>query len=343
MSYATIEKPVLKHESLAGTNDALEPRFFDRSSIPIILSPTDEKVDAEKWAKQNVDYIVEKLEEHGGILFRDFNLKTFLTFEKFVRSIEPELYGDYGDLPKKEGGEKTYQSTPYPNHKKILFHNESSHLSEWPRKQWFYCEKASSKGGATPIVDCRRVYRQLPSNILEKLEQKGLLYVRTFHKGLDVTWQEFFKTDSIEEMAKKCIAGGMEFEFLDLDVLQVRTKATAVIKHPITGEKSFFNQVQLHHSKWLDKDVRKSLIDMVGLDGLPRNVYYGDGSVISDEVMEAIGDAYEECAIRFQWQQGDVLMLDNMLVAHARDEFEGERKIVVAMGDMYKRNTVESA
>jgi len=32
-----------------------------------------------------------------------------------------------------------------------------------------------------------------------------------------------------------------------------------------------------------------------------------------------------------------VVMLDNMIAAHARDPYEGPRKIVVAMGDMYDR------
>ena len=31
---------------------------------------------------------------------------------------------------------------------------------------------------------------------------------------------------------------------------------------------------------------------------------------------------------------GDLIVLDNMLVAHARRPFEGSRKILVAMGDM---------
>ena len=39
-------------------------------------------------------------------------------------------------------------------------------------------------------------------------------------------------------------------------------------------------------------------------------------------------------AVRFQWQHGDMVSLDNMLVAHARDPYVGPRKIVVALGDM---------
>jgi hypothetical protein len=66
-------------------------------------------------------------------------------------------------------------------------------------------------------------------------------------------------------------------------------------------------------------------------------VTYGDGTPIDDETMAIVGRAYEACAVRFDWRQGDVVMLDNMLAAHARDPYEGPRKIVVAMGAMFDR------
>jgi hypothetical protein len=50
--------------------------------------------------------------------------------------------------------------------------------------------------------------------------------------------------------------------------------------------------------------------------------------------MDHVGEVYEKNAVRFQWLQGDMITLDNMLVAHARDPYVGPRKIVVALGDM---------
>ena len=47
-----------------------------------------------------------------------------------------------------------------------------------------------------------------------------------------------------------------------------------------------------------------------------------------------IGEVYEELCVETPWQKGDLIALDNMLVAHARRPFAGERKIVVAMGRM---------
>ena len=79
---------------------------------------------------------------------------------------------------------------------------------------------------------------------------------------------------------------------------------------------------------------------MVGIDRMPRHVLFGDGTPIGDDIVEMIGQAYEACAVRFAWRRGDVVMLDNMLAAHARDPYQGERRIVVAMGDMTDRDAV---
>jgi alpha-ketoglutarate-dependent taurine dioxygenase len=96
----------------------------------------------------------------------------------------------------------------------------------------------------------------------------------------------------------------------------------------------FFNQVQLHHIFFLNPALRRSVESLFEPERYPRNVYYGDGSPIEDSVMEEILRVYWDMAVSFQWREGDVLMVDNMLVAHARNQFQGERKIVVAMAEM---------
>ena len=44
---------------------------------------------------------------------------------------------------------------------------------------------------------------------------------------------------------------------------------------------------------------------------------------------------FNEHTVKFPWQKGDFLMLDNMLAAHGRSTFSGERKVVVAMANGY--------
>ncbi|MGY2376057.1 amino acid adenylation domain-containing protein [Pseudomonas sp. SDO524_S393] len=313
----------------------------DTQPLPLVIEPLLADLDPVHWAEQARDWINAQLRTHGGLLFRGFNLPDASAFEQFAQAIEPDLYGTYGDLPKNTSGKNIYHSTPYPEQHMILFHNESSHLPQWPRKQWFFCEIPAPKGGCTPIVDCRQVLAQLPPVIVERLQALGLLYVRHFTDKLDVRWQDFFKTEQREEVERQCRQSGMRWEWLGDDNLKIAQYCPAIVEHPDTGERSFFNQVQLHHSACLEPEVRANLIKLFGEGNLPRNVYYGDGSVIEDAVMDVIGAAYEACAVRFAWQKGDMVMLDNMLVAHARDPFEGERKICVAMGQMMNREQLQ--
>jgi alpha-ketoglutarate-dependent taurine dioxygenase len=111
-------------------------------------------------------------------------------------------------------------------------------------------------------------------------------------------------------------------------------RAEAVRVHPVTGDRVWFNQVQLHHPSFLEADERQAMLSLFGENGLPRNVVYGDGTPIPDEVMHQVGELYDRLAVSFTWQKADMVMLDNMLVAHSRSTYVGPRKIVVAMGEM---------
>ncbi|MDP9897428.1 amino acid adenylation domain-containing protein [Variovorax boronicumulans] len=335
-----LKKVVGKERGAAGSapRSPIRMSFLSPArEFPLVIEATGSDLDPVAWARDQREFIEAKLRQHGGILLRNFGLETPQDFEAFAEMIEPELYGSYGDLPKKEGGKKTYRSTPYPERQMILYHNESSHMDRWPRKQWFFCELPSPVGGATPIVDCREMLRRLPAELVAEFERKELLYVRTFVPHFDVSWQEFFKTESRSEIEARLAAAGIAWRWLDQDTLQTRTRCPAVITHPVTGDRVFFNQVQLHHTSCLEPEAREDLLGVVGADRMPRHVCFGDGSPISDETMALIGRAYEECAVRFDWRRGDVVMLDNMLAAHARDPYEGPRKIVVAMGAMCDR------
>ncbi|MEW6993769.1 amino acid adenylation domain-containing protein [Colwelliaceae bacterium MEBiC 14330] len=303
--------------------------------FPLLVQCQSKSLDPLTWARQNQAQIMSWLETNAGIVFRGFNLPTPLEFEQFCLAIYPELYAQYGDLPKNEMGNKIYKSTPYPNDQMIMFHNESSHQHQWPRRQWFYCSESAEIGGATPIVDCREMYLRLPEAIREKLEQKQLCYVRNF-SNLDVSWQHFFKTEQRAQVEKVCQESGIGFSWYGDDNLRITQVCPAIITHPITKEKSFFNQIQLHHFSFLEHDVKAHFLEICEQDELPRNVFYGDFSPIEQEVVDVISELYESCAVRFDWQPGDVVMLDNMLAAHARDPFEGKRKISVAMGDIYQ-------
>jgi alpha-ketoglutarate-dependent taurine dioxygenase len=302
--------------------------------LPLVISPAIVDADLTAWARLNRQFIDEQLVRHGAILFRGFGINSTIAFQHFAEAVCDSLYDKYGDLPRESQGGKVYGSTPYPAAETILFHNESSHLHCWPMKILFHCVTAARRGGETPIVDCRRMFSRLSAVCREQFTQNKLLYVRNFAEGLDVNWEDFYRTRQRDEVERQCRESDTQWEWKRAGGLRTRQIREAVRRHPATGEHVFFNQVQLHHVTCLQQEVRRSLQSMYSEEDLPRNVYWGDGTAISEEVIDEVGRLYQEEAVSFEWEQGDVLLLDNMLVAHGRKPYEGERKIVVTMGEM---------
>jgi alpha-ketoglutarate-dependent taurine dioxygenase len=302
--------------------------------LPIVVSPALDNVSLAEWCASNGDELNTYFDRHGAILFRGFALQTAADFEAVASAIVPDLFAEYGDLPPESASERIYHSTPYPADKMILFHNESSHLPQWPLRQFFFCVVPAAEQGETPLLDCRESYKALDPEIRGEFESKGLKYVRNFAEGIDVPWQDFFHTSDKAEVERTCTEAGMGFEWTDGDGLRISQVSPAVRTHPRTGEQLFFNQIQLHHVSCLDEATRTALRQLFAEEDMPRNVYFGDGSTIPDEVVDRIGELYEELSVETPWQAGDLIALDNMLVAHARRPFAGERKILVAMGEM---------
>jgi len=338
-SLGTIRRKVV---DLAHFNPVRESQMNADQPLPLIMEPAADQVDLADWASNNREYIEQKLHLHGGILFRGFNLSTPDDFERVAAAIYKKIYAEYGDLPREGVAGKIYTSTPYPEDKMILYHNEGSHMNQWPTRISFFCVLAAKEGGCSPIVDCRRVYQQVDPAVRNKFERTGLMYVRNFSDGLDVSWQRFFQTEDRNVVEEACNKQGITCEWVGKDHLRVRQICRGVLRHPKTGEMSFFNQVQLHHVHCLEPDVRQSLLSIFKREDLPRHVYYGDGTAIEDSVMDHIGEVLERNAVRFQWREGDMVVLDNMLTAHARDPFVGPRKIVVALGDLTSSSEVDA-
>jgi alpha-ketoglutarate-dependent taurine dioxygenase len=315
------------------TADLVTSRVPDGVALPLVLEPAGAEVDLPTWVSDNRKEVFADLRRYGAVLFRGFGIDSVPAFEATAAAVCPALFTEYGDLPPEGASDRIYGSTPYPSDMTILFHNESSHLPRWPMTQMFCCLVASPVGGETPLLDIRRLCERIDPDVLREFETRGLLYVRNFSEGIDVPWQQFFHTDDRFAVERQCTELGMGYSWKG-DGLMVTQSAPAVRRHPLTGDKVFFNQVQLHHVSSLDEATRASLLELFAPEDLPRNVLFGDGVPIPDDVMLHLGEVFDRDCVPLPWQPGDMIVLDNMLTSHGRRPFKGDRKIVVAMGDM---------
>ena len=302
--------------------------------IPCYTANEEER-DILKLVENSREDINSQLLKHGGILLRDFDIRSVSQFNKLAHSFSPNLL-DYinRSTPRTKLGGKVYTATEYPEDRWIPFHNENSYSLSWPQKILFFAVVVADEGGETAIADSRCVYNKIDKEIINKFNEKKILYVRNFHQGVDLSWQEVFQVDNREDVEKYCNENSIHYEWKngnpDLTTKQV---CQSILKHPITNEDIWFNQAHLFHISSINEDSRNELLKSMSNNNLPRNAYYGDGSEIEPSYLDIIRKAYEQERIEFLWKKGDVMILDNVLMAHSRNPFKGNRKVVVAMGD----------
>ncbi len=308
--------------------------FINQKDLPLVISPCINNIDLTDWVDANRKFIGEKLLLNGAILFRGFNITTASEFEDFGLAICSELFHENGEHPRNSVSGNVYTPVFYPADRKLLWHNENSFNHRWPKKILFGCRQPAQQGGETPIVDSRQVFQRLNPKIREKFLEKEVMYVRNYSNGLGLNWETVFQTNNRAEVEAICKQNFVNFEWSQDGSLRTLSVRPAVAKHPQIGEITWFNQAQHWHPSCLDTQTRKSLQSSFAEADLPRNCYYGDGTIIEDSVMAEICEVYQELEVTFPWQQGDVLLLDNLLTAHARNPFIGERQLLVAMGEM---------
>ena len=306
------------------------------STFPLVIRPAIQEMNLAAWAASNLESLTLNLSRHGAILFRGFKVSSIEDFRLLMTNISGELLEyTYRSTPRTEVSGKVYTSTEYPPDHSIPLHNEMAYSLQWPMKIWFHCLLPAQEGGATPIADSRRVFNRISPSIRSRFEQKGVMYLRNYGGSLDLPWQKVFGTHNKADVEHYCHIRSIKFEWKDKDELRTRQVCQSTAIHPKTGERIWFNQAHLFHISSLHPSVQESLLKTFDEMNLPRNVYYGDGSAIESSALDEIRNAYEQESIVFLWEQYDVLMLDNMLAAHGRQPYKGERRVLVGMAEPY--------
>jgi alpha-ketoglutarate-dependent taurine dioxygenase len=290
------------------------------------------------WYRDHAELVEQELTRRGAILFRGFGVDSQEVFEQLIRSLPGKLL-DYvdGNSPRKKLGSGVYTSTEYPPQYFISMHNELSYSERWPARLFFCCLVAPPEGGETPIADSRRILARLDPELRETFVRRRVKYIRNLHggRGFGPSWQTTFETADRAAVEEHCRGLGTEIHWTEDGGVSLSHVRPAVADHPRTGEAVWFNQADQFHPSTHPRQVYDSMMALYKgrEDRLPQNCRFGDDGEIPRAMLDEVRATVQQEIRTFRWQQGDLLLLDNMLVCHGRMPFKGPRKILVSMTD----------
>ncbi|MFJ4846943.1 TauD/TfdA family dioxygenase [Streptomyces sp. NPDC088733] len=289
---------------------------------------------AAAWAAAHRDTLRGVVAEHGSVLVRGLGLRdaagTGAVFTGLTAGLmtERESFAPRQSHP---GG--VYSSTKWPQNQPMCMHHELSYTLEFPGLMMFACLQAPDEGGATAVADAPAVLDALPAELVRRFEREGWLLTRSYNDEIGATVAEAFGTDDRAAVEAYCRANAIAFEWQPDGTLRTRQRRSAVVTHPLTGRRCWFNQVAFLNEWTLDPEVREYLLDVYGADGLPFNTRFGGGDPVGEDVVRLLNGVYEAHTVREPWHSGDLLLVDNIRTAHSREPFSGPREVLVGMAD----------
>ncbi|MGW1025343.1 TauD/TfdA family dioxygenase [Streptomyces sp. NPDC002577] len=290
--------------------------------------------DAPAWATEHRDALRAVVAEHGAVLVRGLGLRDVAAsgavFGRLSNGLMPEREAF---APRQTYADGVYSSAQWPPNQPMCMHHELSYTLDFPGLMMFACLTAPTAGGATGVADAAAVLDALPAELTQRFEREGWLLTRSYNDEIGSSVAEAFGTDDRTAVESYCRANAIDFEWQGDGSLRTRQLRSAVVRHPVTGRRCWFNQIAFLNEWTLAPEVREYLVEVYGADGLPFNTRFGGGDPISEDVVQLLNEIYEAGTAREPWQAGDLMLVDNIRSAHSREPFEGPRDVLVAMAD----------
>jgi alpha-ketoglutarate-dependent taurine dioxygenase len=283
-----------------------------------------------------------KLAQSGGIVFSGFSVPAPIDFSNAVNAFGTKTlpYMERAAV-RSEVLPGVFTSTEFSSNSWIDLHHEMSFSRKIPARIFFYANITAEEGGETPVADEVAVTAAVNPDVLKELKQRGLRYVRNYRNDIDMDWRASFQTHKRTDVEKYCLDNNIICEWLAEDHLRTAQPQSAFIHDPQTDQLLLCNHAHIFHQAAMEPLLRESLLDTYGEQGLPRNVFFGDGEKIPDEVILHLRESYKQAQRTFSWKKGDVMMLNNLRCLHGRAPFKGKRSTLVSMTGLLERDLLK--
>ncbi len=283
---------------------------------------------------ESVPDLDQLLIDSGAILMRGFGVA-----EPDVPALLDRLLPDrmdyvHGNSPRTKTAKALYTSTEYPADEVISLHNEMSYAANYPTRLAFFCAVPAETGGATPVADGEKWLSSMDAEVRDMFAG-GVRYIQNLHGGMGLgrSWQATFETSDRGAVDGLLADAGVQWNWGPDELLHTEQIRRATLQHPVTGQTVWFNQADQWHPAGLGDKTGAMLAGLMPPEELPQYVTLADGRTIPDEAIRHIQECGRNASVDVDWQAGDLVLLDNLALAHGRNPFTGARRILVAMSD----------
>jgi alpha-ketoglutarate-dependent taurine dioxygenase len=330
----TDEEMTMETSAGAAALGDLDIELTDGRPAVVVVRNVSGRSATREWLTAHREAIRAGLHRFGSLVIRGLPVSDVVDFA----AVRDELIDDHlryreRSTPRSDLGDGVYTSTDMPARHPIRLHNESSYVVQFPGILLFGCVVAPAEDGATTVGDSREVLARLDPGLVGRFRERGWALWRNYHPSLSLSWSTAFGTSDRAELESLLEEGRIAWRWRSDDVLQTGQRRAAVLRHPVTGEETWFNHVAFWNRHTMSPEMRDMLLESYGDEGLPYDTGYGDGQQLTKEEADHLNEVYDQVERSEPYRVGDLLLVDNLLSCHGRQPYFGNRKILVAMGE----------
>lgn len=326
------------------------------TKIPFALRPSkndanqslDVAISTIRIMQRNGNFLTKLLATHGVLLFRGLPIRSADDFSQFTHA--------FGYPPHETIGIVVERPLLAPNVtpaneslKDVLIynHNESPQVPHAPGYVFFYCQRAPSDGGETPISSSLELFDRAKDEMpefVEELAQKGVRSRVTYKSER----QHAGGSTLIEAFGKEVLPGD--------DEVTRRLKIEAQLKRYGRGDHTTWDWqdngntlVVTHHLPAIRTQPHTNLPTLfTGLAAYYRNArtnkqggrsvtqqFFGDGTPIPEEYLKRLAEITDDIRVLHKWQEGDVLVFDNVIAQHGRQPWVGQQEDRIILASLF--------
>ncbi|WP_096087413.1 TauD/TfdA family dioxygenase [Agaribacterium haliotis] len=267
-------------------------------------------------------FILSLLADKGYLLFRGFdtNLNEFNCFVErcsSIVSLDParEFFGKAAQ--KVDAGFDA-----------VGLHCENGNSPFWPDLAWFFCELAASKGSQTTVCDGRSVWQAMPDSYKQRFLNEDIVYSRRVEEQ---QWKHF-----VYRTLNQLVELGELNETIALEDINLKHLTDLVQQNPSASIEAldrgavryYFSTPAARKSVFSEELAFANSILGPSYNYEAPKIEFSDGSMLDNELIQALSELTEQHTKNIEWQSGDVVLIDNTRVMHGRRKIEDTKRCI---------------